>query len=638
MPSLHEPQIVNILGHSAGAIIFGIFVFLLLRDRAGARLRGSWLSVAAAGLAFLWNVGSLFVLVSSSNNLAYTALIVFFSFSVLSLLPAILLHLSLEGLFRPVVVLGYALSLIAVGMHLRELLGPGHLYQQRALLLISVGFGILTVVSAVGIMFLVPSLGKARAPRVFGAMCSCLFAMSFVHFGAGHPLHAWSSELVVHHAGIPLALFVLLQDYRFVLLDAFVRFLANALVAAILTFVAIRVTFRWIDVDQRLSGNSLNEALLLLGLCSLLIGFALARAQTQQWLTKVVFRRPDLDAALRMIETKGALLNDESAFLAWIVEYLVEFLNADRTEIVPEHRLIQVRGLDNLMFPVPASDVPALRHFPEFAWAEAIVPLPGASEDACYLLLGRRKGGRRYLSEDLRALSRLTAAILAQIERFRTAELQRLVSEAEFRALQAQINPHFLFNALNTLYGIIPREATGARRTVLNLSEIFRYFLQSERIFIRLADELEIVKSYLEIERLRLGPRLEIEIDVDKEALSVQIPVLSVQPLVENAIKHGIAPKDGRGLLTVRAKVRDDGVLIAVEDSGSTGTSIPPRLENRPGAGVGLSNVRRRIQLCFGAHSELVISELRMDSGPVGTRVEFAIPLKAEAQVHARVG
>ena len=254
MSNLHEPQIVNILGHSAGAIIFGIFLYLLVRDRAGTRLRGSRLSVAASSLAFLWNIGSLSVLIASSTNSGYARLVVFFSFSVLSLLPAILLHLSLDGSFRPIIAAGYALSLIAVGMHLWELSQPGQLYEQRALLLITVGFAILTILAALGIVFHGPDTGKARAPRLFGAMCSCLFAMSFVHFGSDHPAHAWSSELVLHHAGIPLALFVLLQDYRFVLLDAFARFLANVLVAAVLTFVAIRITFRWVVVDQRISG------------------------------------------------------------------------------------------------------------------------------------------------------------------------------------------------------------------------------------------------------------------------------------------------------------------------------------------------------------------------------------------------
>ena len=632
MSNLHEPQIVNILGHAGGAVIFGIFLFLLLRDRAGTRLRGSWLSVLAASLAFLWNVGSLSVLIASSNHSEYVPLVVFFSFSVLSLLPAVLLQLSLEGSFRPLLTCGYALSLVAIGMHSRELMQPGRLYEQRALLLITVGFAILTALSVAGIALHGSRVGQERAPRVFGAMCSCLLAMSFVHFGSGHPPHAWSSELVLHHAGIPLALFVLLQDYRFVLLDAFARFLANVFVAAALTFVAIRMNLRWIVVDERISGNPLNEALLVLSLCSLLICFALVRGQMQRLLTKVVFRRPDLDRALGEIESKGAASKDESAFVTWASEYLARFLTANRVEMVAAERLNQVPELSGLVFPAPASDVPALRNMPEFAWAEAIVPFAGGPREARYLLFGRRRGGRRYLSEDLRALSRLTAAITAQIDRFRNSEMQRLVSQAELRALQSQINPHFLFNALNTLYGIIPRHVTGARKTVLNLSEIFRYFLQSDRTFISLSDELDIVKSYLDIERLRLGPRLEARFDVDEAALSVQIPVLCIQPLVENAIKHGIAPKAGQGLLVVTAKTGDETVLIEVRDTGLGMEN--PDTPDHCGAGVGLKNVRRRLQLCFGADADLVIT-----SSPIGTSVCFAVPLNSPLRTPAeRVG
>src|SRR6202035_5000156 len=121
-------------------------------------------------------------------------------------------------------------------------------------------------------------------------------------------------------------------------------------------------------------------------------------------------------------------------------------------------------------------------------------------------------GGRRYLSEDLQALSRLTAAIVEQVERFRNSEMQRLVSQAELRALQSQINPHFLFNALNTLYGTIPREASTARRIVLNLADIFRYFLQSDKTFVPLAQEMQIVRAYLEVEQSRLGNRLHVDI------------------------------------------------------------------------------------------------------------------------------
>jgi two-component system sensor histidine kinase LytS len=216
------------------------------------------------------------------------------------------------------------------------------------------------------------------------------------------------------------------------------------------------------------------------------------------------------------------------------------------------------------------------------------------------------------------------ALIVEQVERFRNSELQRLVSQAELRALQSQINPHFLFNALNTLYGIIPREASGARKTVLNLAEIFRYFLQSERSFIPLSDELKIVKAYLDIERLRLGPRLEIEIDVDEAALPVLIPILSIQPLVENAIKHGLSAITRPGLLRLKAKMMNDEVLITVEDTGR-GIASPNGGTGDARVGVGLANVKRRLRLCYGPETDLLV-----ESSSAGTKVEFAIPLLAE--------
>jgi len=620
LSTFHETQLVNTIGHSAGAIIFGIFLYLLLKDRSGTRLRGSWLSFAAAGLAFLYNIGALASLIASSRNAQVAEIIVFFCFAVLSLLPAVLLHLSLDGSFTLVIASGYALSAVCIGIHFWELLHPGLDYQRRALLLITIGFAILTGISVAAVALQQNDRDRrAKASRIFGAMCAALIAMSFVHLGSNQPLHAWSSELLLHHAGIPLALFVLLGDYRFVLLDAFVRFLANVLLAALLTFAVIRLTFQWISIDQRVSGNPLYSALLLIGVCLLLIAFALLRSQIQQWLTRVVFRRPDLNKALHEMQSRSVLFADESAFLDWAASELARFMRTERAEIVTETTCRHLLPGPDLLFPVPASDLPALRQSTNFAWAEAVVPLRLAHGDVRYLLLGRRHGGRRYLSEDLQSLGRLTTMIVEQVERFRNLEMQRLVSQAELRALQSQINPHFLFNALNTLYGIIPRDATGARKTVLNLAEIFRYFLQSERSFIPLSEELEIVKAYLEIERLRLGPRLEVHIDVDSAALPILIPILSIQPLVENAIKHGLAAKPGPGLLILRATISHDELSITVEDDG---LGLNASSNNKSGAGVGLANVKRRLQLCFGPDADILI-----DSSPDGTKVQFAIPL-----------
>ena len=144
--------------------------------------------------------------------------------------------------------------------------------------------------------------------------------------------------------------------------------------------------------------------------------------------------------------------------------------------------------------------------------------------------------------------ARAAAEIAEQVESLRQQEMHRLVDQAELRALQSQINPHFLFNALNTLYGTIPREAAGARRIVLNLAEIFRYFLQTDKTFVPLANEMEIVRAYLELEQLRLGSRLRVEIEVDEAALAVPIPILSVRAAGGERHQARGSPARGTGL------------------------------------------------------------------------------------------
>jgi two-component system, LytTR family, sensor kinase len=211
------------------------------------------------------------------------------------------------------------------------------------------------------------------------------------------------------------------------------------------------------------------------------------------------------------------------------------------------------------------------------------------------------------------------------VERFRAEELKRLVSQAELRALQAQINPHFLFNALNTLYGTIDRRSHEARRMVLNLADIFRYCLQGDRTVIALSEELRIVEAYLEIEALRLGDRLQTEVIAEKSARSVSIPILSIQPLVENAVKHGIAVKHGGGRVSVRAEETTAGLRITVEDTGIGFEQS--RLHARNGTGRGLDNVRRRLALCYGPAADLII-----ESSNAGSTVTFLVPQPVAAE------
>jgi len=614
----HEPLIVNAIGHLAGAIVFGIFLVLALRGGVGRRLSENRLSVSSAALAWLWNAGSFAVLVLPPGGARW--IVEAASFSSLSLLPAVLLHLSLGGKFRILAVTGYLLSVIATVMHLSEGLLPELSLHKLALWVITVGFGVLTVVAAARLVLEGGRATRKRTSQILASMCLLLFAVTFSHFGSGHPPNPWSKELLLHHAGIPVALLILLQDYRFVFLDAFFRFLANVFLASLLGLAAIQVAVRLMPDDA--SSHPLADTVGVAGLCGLLITFAWLRGVVERWFTKVVFRQGNVEGTIQELRIKASESRNENAYLSWAGERLAAFVASPRFEMIKDARVHS--GLD---VEYPSVDAAWLRTDPVWTWVEAAVPIRLSQRDARCLLLGRRRGGRRYLSEDLRALSRLAGTVVEEVERFRIAEMERLVAEAELRALQSQINPHFLFNALNTVYGIIPREAAGARRTVLNLADIFRYFLQSDKMLIPLSEELKIVRAYLEIERLRLGPRLQTVIQVDKEAEFVSIPILSVQPLVENAIKHGLSVRSEEGWLRLTARVADRCLNISVEDSGAdSAQSFVPDV--RKGVGVGLANVTRRLRLCFGPDAGV-----QMEKGAFGTRVQFSVPL-SEVPVH----
>ncbi|MCS7025566.1 MAG: histidine kinase [Bryobacteraceae bacterium] len=604
--TVHEPVLVNTLGHSAGTLIFATFLYLLLRDRAGARLRGSRLTLCAATLAFLWNATSLAVLAAPSE------ILVAISSSALSLLPAVLLHLSLGDQFSGVRWGGYLFSGITILIHLTEPWFDGFEQHLLALRLTTYGFGALTLLAVVLQLRSTRTLSR----RLAGTMSLFLFSLSFAHFGidTAAPVF-WPVELVAHHAGIALALFVLLQDYRFLLLDAFVRLLASMMLAAGFVFLVVSL----FDVRQLLAQaaqDPFQEGMLIVCTCLLLLAFAGIRRALEEGLQKLLFPRPDLDVIVQDLRGIAMACKDENEFLATAGEQIAQFLEASVLAF-------PFPG-EPPATPCPVADLPAeIRGPMEQAGAQAILPLRLSGSEARVFLFGRRRGGRRYLSEDFAALSRVQAELTEQLKAFREAEMRRLVSQAEFRALQSQIHPHFLFNALNTLYGVIPREAKGARQTVLNLADIFRYFLRTDRAWIPLQEELLIVQAYLEIESLRLGPKLRTEINVAPEALAVPIPVLTIQPLVENAVKHGVAAKAEGGAVRLEISVCGDRMRVLVADTGAGFDDSPAQVSAVMGARVGLDNVIKRLELCYGPEATLEIQ-----TGSQGTQVRFEVPLR----------
>ncbi len=443
-----------------------------------------------------------------------------------------------------------------------------------------------------------------------------LFVLSFLHFGYRHTASAWTAEVTWHHAGIPLVLIVLLQDYRFLLLDVFFRFLFNFGLAAAFAFGGFLAGEEF-HLWRKIAHDEFWFGIGLVALCLILIAFAYSRGVLQRWLTSAVFQRISVEVcAKRLVSSLGSARN-EREMLDMATASMAECMGAKQftaeaiTELPPEAGDQPV---------APASLARTGKTAEQRPWAEAMVHIRLSRGDSYRVLLGSRRGGRRYFSEDLELLQRLSLVVTEQVERLRHDALKRLLSEAELRALQSQINPHFLFNALNTIYGTIDRTSQQARRMVLNLAEILRYALQTDRQFIQLDEELKIVRAYLEIEKLRLGDRLEVAWSVSKASGSALIPVLSIQSLVENAIKHGISVKREKGTVRIIAEQRFTELYIGVEDTG-VGFQPEGPLPDSKRSGVGLDNVRQRLKLHYGENAELKIrSDVR------GSLVSFTIP------------
>lgn len=188
-------------------------------------------------------------------------------------------------------------------------------------------------------------------------------------------------------------------------------------------------------------------------------------------------------------------------------------------------------------------------------------------------------------------------------ERVTRAENERL--RAQVAALTAQMNPHFLFNALNTIAALTHSQPDVAEQTTVRLADLYRGVLEASKSDAHaLSAELALCRAYLEIERARFGERLRYEVEMDPALADVPCPPLCVQPLVENAVKHGIAPLAAGGSVAVRVKREPNAVAISVEDSGRGLSAI-----GGDGSKTALENLRARLQLLYGARAELSLVE-----------------------------
>jgi LytS/YehU family sensor histidine kinase len=209
-----------------------------------------------------------------------------------------------------------------------------------------------------------------------------------------------------------------------------------------------------------------------------------------------------------------------------------------------------------------------------------------------------------------------------QLEREATLRQSALAQEAQIKMLRYQLNPHFLFNTLNAISTLV---LDGQNRTanlaVSRLSEFLRYTLDQDPMKkVTLRQELDALNLYLGIEKLRFGDRLRLEFDVDERAESALVPSLLLQPLVENAMKYAIAPREQGGSVTIIAGIEASSLRLAVVDDGP---GLPPAMANANGRGVGLRNTRERLKVLYGDAHKVEVT----DASP-GLSVEMRLPLE----------
>ena len=220
-----------------------------------------------------------------------------------------------------------------------------------------------------------------------------------------------------------------------------------------------------------------------------------------------------------------------------------------------------------------------------------------------------------------------------QARTVREAHLQTRLVEARLKTLQAELHPHFLFNTLHAISALVHTNPDSADRMISRLSDLLRLtFDRSESPMVPLQEELEFLQKYLDIEQTRFQDRLTVRYQIDPETLDAEVPRLILQPLVENAIKHGVSPRTGPGLVQISSRADHDTLWLEVMDNG---VGLSGNARSQFNSGVGLANTRDRLECLYGDAHRIEFSE-----GDGGLAVRLVVPLRhaaAETETAVRV-
>ena len=605
MNSLNTASLINLLGFTVGVALYALLLVMVARHRKSEnKFSFDLLLLLTAVLGLLWNIGELSVFVWKDFGAGQVSpFLAAISYSALGFLPSVVVHSAWKNSgsenfkARLLTFAAYGLSGLAALLHFQTAISENLAPSGLALQILTFGSPAL-IVGLLILNFREPL--KNKTVWIAGLL---IFALSALHLSSKTENSSWFVELVAHQSSLPLVLAILLQDYRFAFADLFLK---RALSLLLLTLTAFGLyVFAAAPLLALHETHDRNDAQAASVLLTFWIATALVYPSLHRfavWLVdKIILRRADYETLrLEILEFIEKQNSPET-----ILDEVCRKLSAALTAKSGWTELSQNK-----------TNLPAVNY--TLREAEIFVP---TSEAPFYTInLKDFSGGRRLLSgeiEMLEASAFLTArridAARATSERhsleIREREFSKLATEAELRALRAQINPHFLFNALTTIGYLINAAPEKAFATLMKLTALLRRVLKSAGEFSTLGEEINLIKSYLEIEQARFEERLRVEIKVAKDLENIRVPAFILQPLVENAVKHGISKAKSGGLVKISARLENKQekvfLNLSVFDSGE-GIQPDALLQNKKN-GVGLGNVEQRLHSYYGESAFLKI-------------------------------
>ena len=614
--------LVNLLGFTVGIALYALLFLMVVRHRqAKDKPAPDFLLLLTALLGLLWNAGELLALFWKDFGAARVSpVFVALSYSALGFLPSVVVHSAWKNEenenknVRWLTFAAYSLSAFAALLHFQSAIFEANAPSEMALRALT--FGSLALLGGL----LIFTIRQKIQNKAIWISALSVFAVSALHLSGQQEGKSWLVELVAHQSSLPLALAILFQDYRFAFADLFLKralslLLLAALAFGLYVFVAVPL-LAWHETHDR---NDVQAAVLVIALWMTTALVYPILHKFAVWLVdKIILRRVNYARLQAEILNTIEKRDDSEAILSEVCDELKLALTAREAvwaEVPPNETAL-----------APVSFTPR----------RAEISVPTVEKPFYRISLNDFTGGRRLLSDEIEMLAAIGVATARRIDALRVTEeryerkgredkLAKHAAEAKLSALRAQINPHFLFNALTTIGYLIQTAPDKAFQTLMKLTQLLRGVLRSTEEFSSLGEEIKLIENYLDIEKTRFEERLKVKIVIPAGLKKMRVPSLILQPLVENAVKHGISETKQGGEVRISAELKiEDGDGFLYLKVADTGAGFDEKKAST--GGIGLENIRQRLRSHYGKGAHL-----KIESGlKKGTDAEIKLPVKAQ--------